>query len=170
MFWEYGRVGLPTHALFPIVWAEGQVKMYRSCRENPNEDQTFSLNMDKVFPLSWEPCDIISLSENQISGYSQINNTDFVLMKLVKAKRILKKSCFILFYSPISVNLKNSNTGHSRYVDFAYLDTTTYIEVIFHSQHFFCIFLCISTPSMSKMVNMKQRVSRGDFSCPRCIF
>ena len=29
------------------------------------------------------------------------------------------------------------NTGHSRYVDFAYLDATTYVEVIFHSQHFF---------------------------------
>ena len=55
------------------------------------------------------------------------------------------------------------NTGHSRYVDFAYLETTTYVEVIFHSQHFFSIFLCISTPSMSKMVNTKQRVSRGDF-------
>ena len=62
------------------------------------------------------------------------------------------------------------HTGHSRYVDFAYLDTTTYVEVIFHSQHFFSIFLCISTPSMSKTVNMKQRVSRGDFSCPRRIF
>ena len=61
-------------------------------------------------------------------------------------------------------------TGHSRYVDFAYLDTTTYVEVIFHSQHFFSIFLCISTPSMSKTVSMKQRISRGDFSCPRCIF
>ena len=60
-------------------------------------------------------------------------------------------------------------TGHFRYVDFAYLDTTTYVEVIFHSQHFFSIFLCISTPSMSKTVNMKQRVSRGDFSCPRHI-
>ena len=56
-------------------------------------------------------------------------------------------------------------TGHSRYVDFAYLDTTTNVEVIFHSQHFFSIFLCISTPSMSKTVNTKQRVSRGDFSC-----
>ena len=61
-------------------------------------------------------------------------------------------------------------TGHSRYVDFAYLDTTTYVEVIFHSQHFFSIFLCISTPFMSKTVNMKQRVSRGDFSCLRSIF
>ena len=61
-------------------------------------------------------------------------------------------------------------TGHSRYVDFAYLDTTTYAEVIFHSQHFFSIFLCISTPSMSKTVNMKQWVSRGDFSCPKHIF
>ena len=47
------------------------------------------------------------------------------------------------------------NTGHSRYVDFAYLDTTTYFEEIFHSQHFFSIFLCISTPSMSKTINMK---------------
>ena len=62
------------------------------------------------------------------------------------------------------------STGHSHYVDFAYLDTTTYVEVIFHSQNFFSIFLCISTPSMSKTVNMKQRVSRGDFSCPRRIF
>ena len=62
------------------------------------------------------------------------------------------------------------HTGHSRYVDFTYLDTTTYVEVIFHSQHFFSIFLCISTPSMSKPVNMKQRLSRGDFSCLRRIF
>ena len=61
-------------------------------------------------------------------------------------------------------------TGHSSYVDFAYLDTTTYVKVIFHSQHFFSIFLCISTPSMSKTVNTKQRVSRCDFSCPRRIF
>ena len=62
------------------------------------------------------------------------------------------------------------NTGHSRYVDFTYLDTTSYVEVIFHSQHFFSIFPCISTPSMSKTVNMKQWVSRGNFSCPRRIF
>ena len=62
------------------------------------------------------------------------------------------------------------NTGHSRYVDFAYLDTTTYVEVNFHSQHFFSIFLCISTPFMSKTVNMTQRVSRGNFSCLRRIF
>ena len=61
------------------------------------------------------------------------------------------------------------DTGHSCYVDFAYLHTTTYVEVIFHSQLFFSIFLCISTPSMSKTVNVKQRVSRGDFSCPRRI-
>ena len=61
-------------------------------------------------------------------------------------------------------------TGHSRYVDFAYLDTTTNVEVIFHSQNIFFIFLCISTPSMSKTVNMKQRVSRGDLTCPRRIF
>ena len=61
-------------------------------------------------------------------------------------------------------------TGDSRYVDFAYLDTITYVEVIFHSQHFCSIYLCISTPSMSKTVNMKQRVSRGDFSCPNRIF
>ena len=27
-------------------------------------------------------------------------------------------------------------TGDSRYVDFAYLDTITYVEMIFHSQHF----------------------------------
>ena len=51
-----------------------------------------------------------------------------------------------------------------------YLDTTTYVKVIFHSQHFFSIFLCISTPSMSKTVNMKQWVSQGDFSCLRRIF
>ena len=30
-----------------------------------------------------------------------------------------------------------TTTGHSRYVDLAYLDTTTYVEVTFHSQHFF---------------------------------
>ena len=62
------------------------------------------------------------------------------------------------------------NTGDSRYFDFAYLDTITYVEVIFHSQHFLSIFLCILTLSMSKTVNMKQRVSRGDFSCSRRIF
>ena len=64
---------------------------------------------------------------------------------------------------------KPRTTGHSRYGDFAYLDTTTYVEVIFHSQHSFSIFLCISTLSMSKTVNMKQQVSQGDFSCPRRI-
>ena len=32
--------------------------------------------------------------------------------------------------------MKKKYTGHSHYVDFAYLDTTTYVEVIFHSQHF----------------------------------
>ena len=62
------------------------------------------------------------------------------------------------------------NTDHSCYIDFTYLSITTYVKVIFQSQHFFSIFLCISTPSTSKTVNMKQRVSRGDFSCPRCIF
>ena len=77
---------------------------------------------------------------------------------------------------PTAANLLNHNilenvtTGHSRYVDFIYLDTTTYVEEIFHSQHFFSIFLWISTPSMSKTVIMKQRVSRGDVSCPRRIF
>ena len=49
------------------------------------------------------------------------------------------------------------NTGYSRYVDFVYLNTINYVEVIFHSQHFFSIYLCISPPSMSKTVNMKQR-------------
>ena len=38
--------------------------------------------------------------------------------------------------------------GDSRYVHFAYLDTVTYVEVIFHSQHFFSVYLCISTLSM----------------------
>ena len=61
-------------------------------------------------------------------------------------------------------------TGDSRYVDFAYLDTISYVDVIFPFQLFFSIYLCISTPSVSKTVNMKQRVSRGDFSCPRPIF
>ena len=71
----------------------------------------------------------------------------------------------------VATNTYNiSNIGHSRYVDFAYLNTTTYVEVIFHFQHFFSIFLCISTLSMSKTVNMKQWVSRGDFSCLRYIF
>ena len=80
---------------------------------------------------------------------------------------ILRLSIF--FFGNIRQFISNSNTGHSRYVDFAYLDTTAYVEVIFHSQIFFSIFLCISTPSMSKTGNMKQRVSRGDFSCPRRI-
>ena len=43
-------------------------------------------------------------------------------------------------------------------------------RVIFHSHHFFSIYLCISTPSMSKTVIMKQRISRGDFSCLRRVF
>ena len=34
---------------------------------------------------------------------------------------------------------------------------------------FFYIYLCISTLYVSKTVNMKQRVSRSDFSCPRHI-
>ena len=34
-----------------------------------------------------------------------------------------------------------SNTGDSRYVDFVYLDTITYVEVIFHSQHCFSIYI-----------------------------
>ena len=32
-------------------------------------------------------------------------------------------------------------TGDSCYVDFVYLDTITYVEVIFHSLHFFSISL-----------------------------
>ena len=36
-------------------------------------------------------------------------------------------------------------TGDSRYVDLVYLDTITYVEEIFHSQHFFSMYLCIST-------------------------
>ena len=59
-------------------------------------------------------------------------------------------------------------TGHPRYVDFAYLDTTT-CRGDFSLPTFFSVFLCISTPSMSKTVNLKQRVSRGDFLCPRHI-
>ena len=48
----------------------------------------------------------------------------------------------------------------------AYLNTITYVEVIFFSQPLFSLFLCISTPSMLKTVNMKQWVSRGDFFMP----
>ena len=87
--------------------------------------------------------------------------------------RRLTRWAYRMGLEPASVRastLSNMNTGDSRYVDFAYLDTITYVEVIFHSQHVFSIYLCISTPSLSKTVNMKQRVSRGDFSCPRCIF
>ena len=32
--------------------------------------------------------------------------------------------------------LEKGDTGNSRYVDFAYLDTITYVEVIFHSHTF----------------------------------
>ena len=63
----------------------------------------------------------------------------------------------------VVAHMYKETTGHSRYVDFAYLNTTTYVKVICHSQHFFSIFLCISTPSMLKTINMKQRVSQGDF-------
>ena len=71
------------------------------------------------------------------------------------------------FHNGMRICMWFGYTGDSRYVDFAYLDNITYVEVIFHSQHFFSIYLCISIPSMSKTVNMKQRVSQGDFSCPR---
>ena len=43
--------------------------------------------------------------------------------------------------------IHDQDTGDSRYVDFAYLDNITYVEVIFHSQHFFSIYLCLSTMS-----------------------
>ena len=82
--------------------------------------------------------------------------------------KVTGRSCYLVTGWDRYISLRY--TGHSRYVDFAYLDTTTYVEVIFHSQHFFSIFLSISTPSMSKTFNMKQQVSRGDFSCPRHIF
>ena len=85
---------------------------------------------------------------------------------MVKDHRIFYSGLITTFFYVSSV----PSTGHSRYVDFAYVDTTTYVEVMFHSEHFFPIFLCISTLSMSKTVNMKQRVSRGDLSCPRRIF
>ena len=39
----------------------------------------------------------------------------------------------------ILVKIEFLCTGNSRYVDFAYLDTITYVEVVFHSQHFFSI-------------------------------
>ena len=92
----------------------------------------------------------IKLTQRQLAPDSETNSLHVVILHYVLkyAGKIYKR------------------TGHSRYVDFAYLDTTTYVEVIFHSQHFFSIFLCISTPSMSKMVNTKQRVSRGDFFMP----
>ena len=78
-------------------------------------------------------------------------------MKLASS-RITFSSPFInnqLYFSLLS------STGDSRYVDFGYLDTITYVEVIFHSQHFFSIYLCFSTPSMSKTVNMKQRAKQA---------
>ena len=72
--------------------------------------------------------------------------------------------------SAAKVHIKHSLfTGRSRCVDFTYLDTTTYVEVIFHSQHFSLYFFAFQH-RLSKMVNTKQRVSRGDFSCPRHIF
>ena len=37
------------------------------------------------------------------------------------------------------------DTGDSRYVDFAYVCAVTYAKVIFHSQHFFSVYLCISS-------------------------
>ena len=82
----------------------------------------------------------------------------------------------ISFYFPIKCLISKISLNQSIYrrfplfFDFVYLNTITYVEVIFHSQYFFSIYLCSSIPSMSKTVNMKQRVSRGDFSCPRCIF
>ena len=41
---------------------------------------------------------------------------------------------------------------------------------VFIPNIFFSTFPYISTPSMSKTVNMKQLVSQGNFSCPRRIF
>ena len=39
------------------------------------------------------------------------------------------------------------------------ISTIIFVEVIFHSQHFFYIYLCISILSISKTVNMRQQVS-----------
>ena len=89
---------------------------------------------------------------------------------MIKSKKISNDQELIQSDPTSCPQNRKGNTGHSLYVDFAYLDTITYVEVIFHSQHVFFIFLCISTQSMSKTVNMKQRVSRGDFLCPRYIF
>ena len=44
-----------------------------------------------------------------------------------------------------SLLVSELHTGNSCYVDFAYLYSITYVEVIFHSQHFFSICLCIWT-------------------------
>ena len=69
---------------------------------------------------------------------------------------------YVLMHLQITSKVCHS-IGCSCYVDFTYLDTTAYVEVIVYSQNVFSIFLCISTPSMSKTVNMKQRVSQADF-------
>ena len=44
------------------------------------------------------------------------------------------------------------NTGHSRYVDFAYLDTTTYVEVIFHSNIFSLYVFAFQLPLCRKQL------------------
>ena len=112
--------------------------------------------------------EIIILTEYYVSGWmnrSIKDMTDFA-WKIIISLNKWKHHPFMILPAIIIF----PGTGDSRYVDFAYLATITYVEVIFHSQHFFSIYLCSSTPSMSKTVNMKQRVSRGDFSCTRCIF
>ena len=71
-----------------------------------------------------------------------------------------KKRCFILKPKTKYRPLPLCRLCVSRYYHLCRID--------FHSLHFFSIYLCISTPAMSKTVNMKQLV--GDFSCPGRIF
>ena len=134
-------------------------------------DQNSGFHGNRKPPLTYN-------GENDVSTFSQLFLIrSFLYLQVTRTCIKFQTSSNFGKIRPLTTELaalevlKNfPYTGDSRYVDFAYLGTITYVEVIFHSQHFFSIYLCISTQSMSKTVNMNQPVSRGAFSCPRRIF
>ena len=118
--------------------------------------------------LRLRPLNLLSASSVNLHGLANTNifhNNLRVMLSPLKSPVLRKYS------NPFKRPGMYPSTGLSRYVDFAYLDTTTNIEVIFHSQHFFSVyFFAFQLRLCRKTVNMKQRVSRVNFSCPRRIF
>ena len=81
----------------------------------------------------------------------------------------VRSVAFVIFIKSLW-NLQINRTGHSRYFDFAYLDTTTYVEVIFHSQHFFSNFFAFQLRLWRKRLTWSNgHIKVFFFSCPRRI-